>query len=804
MADDSSTRRVAEERHVAVEDSTPRVERNQPTDGTRRVFGEQPMPPPSKVAVLGFLQPGHKLLDRFEVIETLHPHETERPGIFVCNDGERKVVVKIAPLQYPPKPELWVKLPELDHPNVLKVFETLESGGLYFEIQEYCEGGSLKDWLKNQTFPTEWVVSHFVAQANNGLRYLHDQGIVHRDIKPANIYMRQRNLKSSIVLGDFDISSILTSDRTSRDTGRNAGTWAYMPPEAYPRFIDSTTSGKAARVTRSADYYSLGITMIELILGTTSLHASDLPDLFDFYLSGSQIELPTKPPELVRLLRGLLVRERHKRWAADQVDRWLEQKNTYEDAQAILDDEYFSLRRAVTPYSIGYMHATDLVSLADILERHPDETIDDYLKSDRLINWVSEIDMNVARALDRDRNVWRSETENCLYRCVMIIDRTRPFNVIGIGKARTKQEWLRLIADSDKAIEEIAAGPGSFPEVRKLDAWLHLKPDAEASVGDRVGITLWQPALVRLEEIIYIFDPTIPYSHSRNALETLRTPETKREGARTPQEIVEQAYGPPEGWKSGIPDCYSKAFDRWKGGYLSAWMRQHGLAALAASAQEAADILKDHPFAAFEAFLRKLHPPKHSLQVTFEAMDYAGVVTVPYGHTRTARLRYKVTGVGMPFSSLALEFGHAQLSAEPMYIEKRSGIVNVTVDATPRTPVTDTPYIATLNVTGGNCQLEGNRPVIRYRVLAATHLAATNMIGGALVGMLVLTLARLSVGLVATHEPVALNLRAGDAMNDAVRWSGWSGAFIFGFFLTCGFLYAGYRLWLEFLKRSQL
>src|SRR5689334_11392381 len=138
MASEDFTKRVDDDRPgppALATDGTRRVVPDQPLDGTRRVMGDEP--PPSRIMPLGTLQPGHKLLDKYEVVETLNPHETERPGIFVCRDGDQKVVVKVAALRYPPKPELWEKLPLLDHPHVLKVFEVRESDGLYYEVQQY-------------------------------------------------------------------------------------------------------------------------------------------------------------------------------------------------------------------------------------------------------------------------------------------------------------------------------------------------------------------------------------------------------------------------------------------------------------------------------------------------------------------------------------------------------------------------------------------------------------------------------------------------------------------------------------------
>lgn len=790
-SDESYTKRVVDEPPLPGED-TLRVPRNLPYDQTRRVIlDEPPLEEPERMATLGYLHAGETLLSRFEVVRTLSPHETERPGVFICRAGHETVVVKVAALRFPPKQELWDRLSTFEHPNVLRVFETREEGGLFYEVQEYCKGGSLADRLKKERFDPEWVMSTLVPQLNEGLKYLHENGIVHRDIKPANLYLKGEGLNGGVVLGDFDISSVLASNRTSRDTKRNAGTWEYMPPEGFPRFVDSTTT---ARVTRTADYYSLGITLIELVLGTTSLHASELPDLFDFYLSGGQIEMPSGPPRFVQLLRGLLIRDRHKRWSGEQVDRWIAQNSSYEDVQSILDDEYFSLKRAVTPYSIQSMHATDLAGLADMLDKFPDEGMEDLLRSNRLTNWIAEIDMNLARAIERDRDMWRSEPENCLFRCIMRLDPTRPFHILGIGKVKSKQEWLEAIVRSNKSPEMIAAGPVNFMEVRKLDSWLHMKSQPEPEIGSRVGATLWQPSDLRFEEIAYIFDPTLPYSHTLPALDNLRLPPDERVGARTPAEVVAQAYGPAEGWRRGIPECYQSAFFRWQQGFLAAWMRQRGLNAAVQKAQEAAEELKDHPYAGFEAFLRALDGSAEKIKIRFDQREAANALNVPYRNVRSIRIPYTAEGPGMPFGALRLSFVPDGVSLEPAFIDARQGVAVVTVDSRLGIPVSKVPLLATLEVQGSNCKLEGERPVVRYRVLPSSGMATTYVAFGASMGMCLMLGARLLIGSLVGPGPVGMTVQPQDSPWNSIA------AFLF----AATWLYAGYRIWLMVLRRSEL
>ena len=138
-------------------DRTRRVDLR-PADGTRRVMVDRPARP-SQVVPIGFLSSGEVLLGQYEVLETIHPHETERAGVFICRDGKRQVVVKVAALDHPPKAELWDRLQGLEHPHILKVFQTFEKEGHFCEVQEYCAGGSLSKKLAKERFTADWVMA---------------------------------------------------------------------------------------------------------------------------------------------------------------------------------------------------------------------------------------------------------------------------------------------------------------------------------------------------------------------------------------------------------------------------------------------------------------------------------------------------------------------------------------------------------------------------------------------------------------------------------------------------------------------
>ena len=143
----------------------------------------------------------------------------------------------------------------LDHPNILKIFDSGAYGGLPFLVMELLEGGSLKDRI-GQPIPCETVVSILIPIADS-LVYAHEHQILHRDVKPANILFRS---DGTPVLTDFGIAKIIEDnsyDKTLTGTGFGVGTPEYMSPE-------QSMTGK---VDGRSDEYSLGIIFYEMLTG---------------------------------------------------------------------------------------------------------------------------------------------------------------------------------------------------------------------------------------------------------------------------------------------------------------------------------------------------------------------------------------------------------------------------------------------------------------------------------------------------------------------------------------------------------
>jgi eukaryotic-like serine/threonine-protein kinase len=138
---------------------------------------------------------------------------------------------------------------EVSHPNVCRVYDIGEAGGLQFLSMEYVTGEDLASLLRRiGRFPQDKGVE-VARQICAGLQAAHDRGVVHRDLKPANVMLDEHG---DVRLADFGLAG--AADRPQHGF---AGTPAYMAPEQF----DGRDSG-----VRS-DIYALGLVLYEIFTG---------------------------------------------------------------------------------------------------------------------------------------------------------------------------------------------------------------------------------------------------------------------------------------------------------------------------------------------------------------------------------------------------------------------------------------------------------------------------------------------------------------------------------------------------------
>lgn len=140
----------------------------------------------------------------------------------------------------------------LNHSNIVTIYDVGEADGVPFMAQEFIEGESLtRKMEKGRPMPVADAVG-VIRQVAEGLAYAHEHGIVHRDIKPDNILI-ERNGRA--VITDFGIARVSTSDLTR--TGEILGTPHYMSPE---QVLGRPLDGRS-------DLFSLGVVFYQLLAG---------------------------------------------------------------------------------------------------------------------------------------------------------------------------------------------------------------------------------------------------------------------------------------------------------------------------------------------------------------------------------------------------------------------------------------------------------------------------------------------------------------------------------------------------------
>lgn len=746
----------------------------------------------------GTLNPGELLCAEYRVERTLFPHETVRAGLYICRGPAERVMVKVYATEYPPRQELWQRLVFLRHPNIIRTYQTLEADGYYYEIQELCTAGTLaqrvpKPGSASPPVTAEWMMKTFIPQMAAALRYLHDEEIIHRDIKPANIYVKEAGGRETLILADFDIASVLEQARTSRDTQRAAGTWLYTAPEAFPRFLDNRASTKGGRVTRASDYYSLGITIIELLLGTTSLHQCQLPDLFDFYLQGCRVEIPSRiPGQLALLLRGLLIRDRRTRWGAPEVARWLSGQTTDADLQRIQEDEAFEMARASRPYQLNARVCIDLPGLAEAMFHEQETASEDLLAGDLLLNWIVSVDPNVARTIRRERDRMPVSPEMVLHTAIFSCDPTRPFVFDDGTEVHTADAWLAHMIELVKNGTLPPATCCTPTLLCQLEAFLRCKERPKLILANGVAAIQHSPENVRLEELAYLFQPDRPYAIMRDM------------AAQTPKELVTLTYGPLEGWRGKTaPPCYEASYARWKDGALCAWLRQRGLEEIAAQCEEIRARLQENSYAAFETILRLLDSKLPLVAVCLDMSEMAGTRIILRGKQRTYTLRYRTVGAGVPFGALALNETLPGLQLADPIVRERTGEVRVTIDSRQDQPALRI-FQASLELESGIARLVNTSTTLSYQIRYPIDYAISRVLACMAVGGLVLGIPRILLSVMGRPRTIS-----GQDATITRLWNRFITGefpgidFILGLLILGTCVYVGLRLWFWAYRRSE-
>lgn len=259
---------------------------------------------------------------------------------------------------------------QLQHPNLVQIYEVGEHGGRPYLAFEYIAGGGLDQRLRGEPQPPS-AAAKLIKTLANAIQFAHARGIVHRDLKPANILLStsgkppaneprtamlsggsasaasqpaspaDRRPSSSLEnmtlsgtelsgiygfpkISDFGLAKDLENDSQQTKSGAILGTPSYMAPEQ--------ATGRASAIGPATDVYALGAILYEMLTGRPPFRAPTVIETLDQVRSLEPVSLrrlqPTVPRDLDTICLKCLHKDSARRYVsagalADDLDRYL-------------------------------------------------------------------------------------------------------------------------------------------------------------------------------------------------------------------------------------------------------------------------------------------------------------------------------------------------------------------------------------------------------------------------------------------------------------------------------------------------
>ena len=182
---------------------------------------------------------------------------------------------------------------ELEHPNIVPVYDAGEVEGRLYLAMKFIEGTDLAHILEKEGTLAPERTMGYLEQLADALDAAHNHGLIHRDVKPANALLEGERL----YLTDFGLTRRVDSTRPLTATGRAVGTAAYLAPEQI----------RGEPLDRRVDVYALGCVLYQCLAGTPPyLRDTDMLTMWAHVgaeppsLSAERTDMPTTVDRVVK------------------------------------------------------------------------------------------------------------------------------------------------------------------------------------------------------------------------------------------------------------------------------------------------------------------------------------------------------------------------------------------------------------------------------------------------------------------------------------------------------------------------
>ncbi|CAL8273976.1 unnamed protein product [Merluccius merluccius] len=198
----------------------------------------------------------------------------------------------------------------LNHPNIVKLFEVIETDRTLYLIMEYASGGEVFDYLVAHGRMKEKEARAKFRQIVSAVQYCHQKHIVHRDLKAENLLL---DADMNIKIADFGFSNEFT-------LGNKLDTFCGSPPYAAPELFQGKKYDGP-----EVDVWSLGVILYTLVSGSLPFDGQNLKELRERVLRGKYRIPFYMSTDCENLLKRFLVLNPAKRGTLEQImkDRWI-------------------------------------------------------------------------------------------------------------------------------------------------------------------------------------------------------------------------------------------------------------------------------------------------------------------------------------------------------------------------------------------------------------------------------------------------------------------------------------------------
>ncbi|CAB1424439.1 unnamed protein product [Pleuronectes platessa] len=198
----------------------------------------------------------------------------------------------------------------LNHPNIVKLFEVIETEKTLYLVMEFASGGEVFDYLVAHGRMKEKEARAKFRQIVSAVEYCHQKRIVHRDLKAENLLL---DADMNIKIADFGFSNEFT-------IGSKLDTFCGSPPYAAPELFQGKKYDGP-----EVDVWSLGVILYTLVSGSLPFDGQNLKELRERVLRGKYRIPFYMSTDCENLLKKLLVLNPGKRGSLQQImkDRWM-------------------------------------------------------------------------------------------------------------------------------------------------------------------------------------------------------------------------------------------------------------------------------------------------------------------------------------------------------------------------------------------------------------------------------------------------------------------------------------------------